>query len=257
MIVLNEKVDLYLKRIGADVKEGDPLDGETLKKIQYAHVTAVPYENLDILDGIPLSYDYGRLFGKIVTGRRGGYCFELNGLYAWLLREMGFEVQEFMARYLRGETEIPMRRHRVLKVLAEGRYYLCDVGVGAVAPRYPIILEDGLEQPQFGETYKMRKDSFFGRVLTELHGGGWRDVFGFTEEPQLNIDYIMPSFYCEKHADSIFNKENMIAIKTETGRKTLDGNVFKIFEGENLVECRELRAGEINECLYSHFGIQK
>ena len=129
-----EKILKYFERIGLEYDENAELNGEYLRKLQLAHVTAVPYENIDILRGTPLKLDDDSLFDKVVLRRRGGYCFELNGILAWLLRALGFGVTEYMGRFLRGEVGVPMRRHRVLKVEAADGVYMCDVGVGAKAP---------------------------------------------------------------------------------------------------------------------------
>ena len=250
-----EKILKYFERIGLEYDENAELNGEYLRKLQLAHVTAVPYENIDILRGTPLKLDDDSLFDKVVLRRRGGYCFELNGILAWLLRALGFGVTEYMGRFLRGEVGVPMRRHRVLKVEAADGVYMCDVGVGAKAPRCPLLLKEGLVQKQFGEEYRFEKRDFFGWVLTEKTNKGWGDVFSFTEEVQHPIDFVQPSFYCEKHEDSIFNKDYMIAIKTLTGRKTLDNNTFKIFEGSELISAKELSDSEIPVYLKEHFGL--
>jgi N-hydroxyarylamine O-acetyltransferase len=110
---------------------------------------------------IPLSLAVDDMFEKIVLRGRGGYCFELNGLFAWLLRSLGFTVKEYMSRYLRDETEIPMRRHRVLRVTCEQTDYLCDVGVGGVIPRRPLPFRTGIVSDQNGERYKLEKEDFF------------------------------------------------------------------------------------------------
>ena len=83
------KVEKYFKRIGLEMPENIVPNAELLSKLHYAHCTHVPYENLDILRSVPLDLDYDSLFDKIVTRGRGGYCFELNGLLGWLLRELG------------------------------------------------------------------------------------------------------------------------------------------------------------------------
>ncbi len=246
----------YYERIGLVFDPSERPSAELLRRLQYAHVTTVPYENADIVRGVPLSLDPDDLYKKIVIGRRGGYCFELNGLYGQLLRAAGFNVKaEYFARFLRGETVIPMRRHRVLHVEADGRDWLCDVGIGNVAPRYPLLLEEGTVQEQFGETYRFRRDDFLGWVVTELHKGEWRDVFSFTEEPQLDVDFEATSFFCERHDTSPFNKEWMFSIKTETGRKTLDGNVFKVFNGDEAVEVTALDGDSLIFTMREVFGI--
>ena len=249
------KVEKYFRRIGLEMPETIAPDGELLKKLHFAHCTTVPYENLDIIRNIPLRLDDVGLYQKVVEEGKGGYCFELNGLFAWLLRELGYKVTEYASRYLRGESSIPMRRHRVLKVEAVDGVYCADVGIGEVCPRYPLKLVEGLEQSQFDECYRFDKDEALGWVLMDFYKGQWRQFYSFTEEPQLPQDYIALSFYCEKHPDSPFIHAEMFSLKTETGRITLDGNVYKEFvNGE--VTVKELSEAEM-PAAYAKFGLVK
>lgn len=249
-------IALYLKRLGLPENYDLTNRLELLEELQLRHVTNIPYENLDIVKGSPLSLDVASLFEKIVINHRGGYCFEVNGLFGALLSELGFKVTHLAARFLRGEIDIPLRRHRVLLVECEGDEYICDVGIGSAAPRYPLKLEEGTIQYQFGEAYKLINDDFLGWVILELHKGEWRQFYSFTMEPQLAVDFITPSFYCEKHPDSIFNKDIMVAIKTEEGRKSLNGREYKKFLGEEIVELREnLTDHEITKILRQEFFI--
>lgn len=245
---------LYLKRIGFEGPVRD--DYDTLKRLQHAHLSTVPYENLDILAGKPLSYDAESLFRKIVTEHRGGYCFELNGAFGWLLRELGFELTDCMARFLKNEKTIPMRRHRVLKVCCADGLFLCDVGVGMVNPIYPVCL-DTLEVQQIGgEQYRITHDEFLGTVLHQCFEGEWDRFFSFTDEPQLDIDFIMPSFYCEKHPDSPFNKGDMLAIQTPFGGKhAVSGETLTYWDenGKHKVTVEDAQAR--SQMLKTYFGI--
>ena len=233
------KIQAFLERIGLDPDTKIEHTYEFLKKIQYASVTRIAYENLDILEGKPLSLKNEDLFEKIVVRKRGGYCFELNGLLADILEEMGFEVEHRFARYVRGEADIPMRRHRILTVTCEDGRYFCDIGVGDVAPKFPVKMEADLEQPQFEECYRFTKDEIHGWILWDFHKGEWRRFVTFTEEKQYDVDFIQPSFYCEAHPDSVFNKTPMLAIKTEKGRKAINDREYKEFAGTDLVHLEE------------------
>lgn len=251
-----EQIANTLSRLGLPMPEQLRPTKELLFSIQYQFTQTVPYENIDILRGIPLSLEEGDLYDKIVTRHRGGYCFEINGFLGMLLRSIGYDVIDYMARYLRGETEIPMRRHRVLIVTTEdGEKYICDAGIGQSAFRYPLPFIQGNEDHQCGEIYRLDRDDFYGWVISDWHHGAWRRFYGFTEEPQLNIDYIMPSFWCEKHPDSPFTSAYMLSIKTPDGRKTLDGNGFRVFAGEDVTETT-LSDAEIPEVLDTVFGIR-
>ena len=247
-------VTKYFSRIGLEMPETIVPDSELLRKLHLAHCTTVPYENVDMIRGIPTSLEEDALFRKIVEEHRGGLCFELNGSFGFLLRALGYKVTDYAARYLRGESSLPMRRHRVLKVEATDGVWLCDVGIGEVCQREPIALVEGLEQHQFGETYKLEKDPQLGWVLWDFYKGAWRKFYSFTEEVQIQADYIAPNFYCEMHPDSPFNKDEMFAVKTAEGRKTLDGHIYKEFRnGEVFV--RELTDKEMPEA-YAKFGLK-
>lgn len=248
------KVKKYLERIGMELPENVVPDSAFLRELQFAHCTHIPYENLDIIRGIPLSLDEDDLFRKVVEERKGGFCFELNGLFAWLLRQLGYKVTEYAARYLRGESGIPMRRHRVLKVEAEDGVWCCDVGIGEVCPRYPVRLTEGVEQPQLGECYRFDRDDFLGWVLMDLHKGEWRRFYSFTEEPQLPQDYDALCVYCEKSPKSPFINAEMFSLKTPEGRITLDGHIYKEFDGEE-VRVRELTDAEM-PWAYAQFGLK-
>lgn len=247
-------VKAYFDRIGLEMPEVIVPDSELLRKLQFAHCTTVPYENLDMIRDIPTSLEADALYQKIVVEGRGGLCFELNGSFGNLLRELGYGVTDLAARYLRGENTIPMRRHRVLKVQAIDGVWLCDVGIGEICPREPVKLLEGVAQEQFGEKYRLEKDTFLGWVLMDYYKGAWRKFYSFTEEPQLMVDYIAPNFYCEKHPESPFNKQKMFALKTPEGRITLDGNLYKEFRNAD-VTAKELSEEEM-PWAYSRFGLK-
>lgn len=253
-------ISAYLQRIGLSVQEVEH-SYNFLCRLQYAHVLHVPYENLDIVSGIPISLEPDDLFEKVVNQKRGGFCFELNCLYAHALGEMGFSVRSFLGRFLRNETGIPVRRHRLVGVECEGNTYICDVGLGQSAPRHPLLLKEGLVQEQFGERYRFAYDERLGWVLYELRHGEWRQYYSFTEDPQFEIDFMLPTFYCEKHEQSPFNKGVMVAIKTPVGRKAINGLDFKIFrnkymENEELVSMEEnMSEQRLVEVLQSEFGL--
>lgn len=248
------KVAAYFKRIGMEMPGTIVPDSALLKKLEFAHCTTVPYENLDIIRGIPLSLDEDALFDKVVTRGRGGFCFELNGIFGWLLRQLGYEVTDVASRYLRGEPAIPMCRHRVLIVKATDGVWCVDVGIGEVCPRYPVKLEEGLEQPQFDECYRFDRDPFLGWVLMDKHHGEWRRFYSFTEEPKLIVDFIAPTFYCEKHPDSPFFPDEMFSLKTAEGRITLDGHIYKEFRNGDVI-VKELAKTELPDT-YQKFGLE-
>ena len=134
-------VDCYLRRIGVD-RPAEP-DAEALARLHEAHLLAIPFENLSIAWGEPIVLDEVRLYRKIVDGRRGGGCYELNALFAWGLRALGYEVDVLSARVWRETARFgPEYDHMCLRVRASGRDWLADVGFGD-SFRRPMVLEAG------------------------------------------------------------------------------------------------------------------
>jgi len=254
-------IEPYLARIGYTGPVQPTV--ETLYALQSLHNERVPYENLDIMRGVPLSLEIPAIYDKVVTRGRGGYCFELNGLFAWLLRRVGYGVTEHFARYLRDEPALPMRRHRVLLVEAEGQTFLCDVGIGSCVPTFPLRFEMYLEQPQRSDVYRIVPDETLAYVLEEKRhgntppaGGVWLPLFSFTLEKQFGaMDFLSTSWTCESHPDSFFRKANMVSMRTPTGRKTLDGRTFKIFDGDSVTVTEAANDSEFNLLLKQYFGI--
>ena len=250
-------ISAYLRRIGFLPVKLVEASFTTLCNLQRLHLESVPYENLDIMRGIPISLEIDNLFDKIVTRRRGGYCFELNGLFAWLLRGLGFKVTEYLSRYLRDEEKIPMRRHRVLRVGVGGDCdYLCDVGVGGTIPRQPLAYKKNVVSQQNGESYLLKEEDFFGMVLYERQKDTWRRIYSFTEEEQATIDYTMPSFYCEKHPNSLFRTMDMVHIFTRNGRKSIADRKFREYNHKGTKTIMPATERDYKELLFVHFGIK-
>ena len=166
-----------------------PPDLATLKLLQDAHLKYVPYENLDILSGRLTSLEHDDMFAKIIMKNRGGICFELNGLYNWLLESLGYQVTSYAARFIDRLEEYQIRRHRVMCVALDGRSYLTDVGVNSESPRCPLELTVEKVQSDGISEYKFSRDPFFGWLLWQKERRKpWKRLFGFTEEPQLDMD---------------------------------------------------------------------
>lgn len=245
----------YLERIG--IYEKPEPTAENLMRIQKAHLQCVPYENLDILLNKPIVLEKEALYEKIVVGRRGGYCFEVNELLGHLLRDLGYGVTDLFGRFLRGETGIPMRRHHVLMVKCadDDAPYLADVGVGTGSPNLPMRIAEGEELQDGVIRYRLTRREFFGWVLEDLKRGQWGDVYSFTEEPNAPIDFVTASFWCEHAKESIFNKGAMVSLRTETGRRTIDVNEARIFDGDSVTVIPLETWAEKERILREWFGI--
>ncbi len=228
-----------------------------LTEMQKQHLFYIPYENLDLLNGVALSLAPDDLFNKIILHRRGGYCFELQGLFCCLLRSLGYEVKQYAGRFMDEPGIIQMRRHRILVVTLADKRYVCDVGVRSESPRMPLQLTENLVQDDGISSYRYEKDPFYGWVLMQKEKGkAWKPLLGFTEEEQIDADYVMPSFYCEQHPDSTFNKFMKISVFTQDSNLSIVGKTFKIYRNARVEQSKELHTNEeAVKLLKDEFGI--
>lgn len=176
----SDRLDAYLRRIGIE-KPVRP-DRETLDRLQRAHRLAITFENLDILLGRGISLDPERIFDKLVTGGRGGYCFEQNALYLDMLRAIGFEARPLLARVWLVAQETPPRTHTLNLVRLDGEQVIADVGFGgSFVP--PMRLADGEEaHTPDGARHRLRTDPEHGWMLERDAGAGWGPQYSFTLE---------------------------------------------------------------------------
>jgi N-hydroxyarylamine O-acetyltransferase len=199
-------IDAYLERIGyGGAREPTP---EMLRALHRAHLLAAPFENLDIHLGRPIVLDEAALFDKIVRRRRGGFCYELNGLFAALLRALGFEVTLLAAGVARQSGGFgPEFDHLTLLVrapqgeaAADSPPLLADVGFGD-SFREPLRLVEGAEQEQDGRAYRVERDGEHWTML-QRDGAGWEPQYRFTLQPRRLAEYAEMCNYHQTSPDS-------------------------------------------------------
>jgi len=247
-----DAVGAYLARINHD----GPLEpsAETLRQLQVAHLLAVPFENLSIHDHEPIVLNDTDLFDKIVLRRRGGFCYELNGLFAALLRALGFTVQMLSACVANSEGEWgPDFDHMTLLVGLEERW-LVDVGFGDSFVE-PLRFDVRTEQVQGSRSYRIDKEGDRFVLLQKIEGGEWKPQYRFSLEPRVYADYEEMCLYQQTSPESHFTKGRICSRLTRDGRLTISGNRFITTRG-NTREERELATDtEIGDALREHFGI--
>jgi N-hydroxyarylamine O-acetyltransferase len=200
---VNFDAGAYFERIGYEGPAAQSL--ETLRSVHLAHALSIPFENVDVLLGRPIRLDVEGLQAKLVTGRRGGYCFEQNTLLAAALEAMGFELTRLAARVRFGHRRVGARTHMLLRVEAEGAPWLADVGFGGLGILEPIAFVPNEPVDQFGWTYRLVRDGQ-ELVLQTREGDGWADQYGTTMEPQLDVDFVVANHYTSTHPDSPFTR---------------------------------------------------
>jgi N-hydroxyarylamine O-acetyltransferase len=210
----------YLERIGlarvAATQGGPPIpDVATLRALHRAHVTSIPFENLDPLRGVPASVELGDLQRKLVGERRGGFCFEHNSLLAAALVTLGYEVEPMLGRVGFRQSSERARSHMLLRVRdVTGGVWHADVGFGAGkrsgTPLEPIPFGPGGEHEQSGWRYRVEP---YGSelVLMAESDGSWSDMYSFVPEPVPQIDIETSNWFASTHPRSIFTRSLIIA----------------------------------------------
>ena len=250
------QIEQYLRKL--QLNDFEPaVNLATLTKLQDAHLKYIPYENFDCLNGKITSLKRQDMFNKVIMHNRGGICFELNGLYNWLLESLGFDVTSYSARFIDKMETYQLRRHRVMCVALGEKRYLTDVGVNSESPRVPLEIVEGLIQSDGISQYKFTRSEFWGWLLWQKERGKiWKRLFGFTEEPQIDKDFITASFWCDAHPDSPFIKSKKLSIFREDCNITIRGNYLKFYLGGRVKYRYKINTGaELKEILWEYFGI--
>jgi N-hydroxyarylamine O-acetyltransferase len=245
-------VDAYLARIGHTGRLEPKLD--TLQALHLAHATHIPFENLDILLGRPIRLDVGSLQAKLVESGRGGYCFEQNTLFAAALAELGFDVTLLAARVRFGANRTLPRTHMALQVRIDDATWLADVGFGAAGLLLPIRFGDSMPMRQFAWTYRLTAES--GQwVLQAQREGAWQDLYAFTLEPQLAVDFEVANHYVSTHPQSRFVQTLTVQRVTPEARHTLVNREYSVDSGSEVSRHSLRDDAELLDLLAGTFGL--
>lgn len=220
-------IDTYLRRINYDGPTTP--NAETLRRLQVAHLQSVPFENLSIHANEPIVLEDQALFEKIITRRRGGFCYELNGLFAALLRELGFKVEMLSAGVANDKGGFgPDFDHMALLVTAPDKpqqRWLADVGFGD-SFNEPLLLDERSEQPQGQRSYRIESDGDH-LILSQREGAAdWKHQYRFMIKPHTYSDYQEMCRYHQTSPESHFTKGRLCSRATPDGRITLSGLRF-------------------------------
>ena len=216
-------IEAYLKRINYNGSRA--VSPETLRALQVAHLLSVPFENLSIHSGEPIVLEEEALFRKIVDGRRGGFCYEANGLFAALLRDLGFSVMMLSAGVANSEGVFgPNFDHMTLLVTLDKRW-LVDVGFGD-SFREPLLLDTQDEQVQGPRSFRIIEGATHLFLEKRNDGGDWLAQYRFTLQPRTFPDYEEMCHFHQTSPESHFTKGTICSRATSEGRITLSGMRF-------------------------------
>lgn len=219
-----------------------------------AHMAAIPFENLDVLLGRGIRVDLESVFAKLVTDRRGGYCYEHGTLFQAALRAMGVDVAAHSARVLlvAPKAEAP-RTHMFLTVVDGGTTWVLDPGFGGPGPLVPVPLVEGREARHGRDVHRLvQHDGEW--VLEALVNGAMAPLWTASLEPQFPVDFALANHYVSTFPESLFVTRLMIRALTPDGRvSAMNRDVTLLRDGvaekQQLADRRELRA-----LLAAHFG---
>ena len=230
-------------------------DFETLKSMMRCQLFSVPFENLDVQAGKVVSLVPEEVYEKIVERRRGGYCYEVNGLFAMALDALGFSYRYVAARPMTYPVRRP-KTHMVIVVTLDDEQWLCDLGFGSFGIREPINLrwldrEIGQDFDTFNLTMVSERDY----LLQSLTDGAWKNLYEFNLCPQEWVDFEPANFLNSTHPDSIFVKNLMVVLQNESGKKVLTSYQFKSVSEGMTVETR-ISPEEIPALLQQEFFLR-
>jgi len=250
-------LDDYPARVGYHGPRAPTL--ALLRELTAAHTQSIPFENLDVLLGRRIELGIDAVFDKLVRQRRGGYCFEQNGLFLHVLTALGFEARPLSARVRidRPRDYTPPRTHMFLRVEIDGASWLTDVGVGALSLTAPLRLADGggtQETPHEPRRLVREGDRWFHQARL---GDAWADVCEFTGEEMPPIDREVANWFTSAHPVSHFLGRLIVARAAPGGRRiTLLNRELKLRDRDGHAERRELASPQaLLATLAEHFGL--
>jgi N-hydroxyarylamine O-acetyltransferase len=247
----------YFQRIGYAGARDATL--ATLDGIIAAHTRTIPFENLDVLLGRPIALDLPSVIDKLVHRRRGGYCFEHNGLLLAVLEALGFAVQPLSARVRlqRPRDFIPPRTHMFVRVELDGHPWLADVGVGGLSPTCALRLDVEDEQATPHEPRRIVREGGVWFHQARL-GDAWADVCEFTLETMPPIDREVANWFTSAHPQSHFKNRLMAARADVDGvRHTLLNHELTVRAGDGSAQHRRIDTpGELLVVLDEVFALR-
>jgi N-hydroxyarylamine O-acetyltransferase len=242
----------YFERIG--YRGPQETDRQTLTAIMRHQLRTVPFENLDVQAGKVVSLVPEDIVDKILGNGRGGYCYEVNGLFAMAVQALGVPYRMVGARPRTYASRRP-KTHMALILTFEGERWLFDLGFGSHGIRAPISLDrPDTDVLQDFDTYRLEKigdDRYLLRTVVE---GKWADQYEFDLSPQEWVDFVPANFLNSKHPDSIFVQHLVAVRQTDEGRKILFDDTFKVIARGHTAS-RSVAPHERDAVLLSEFGL--
>lgn len=255
-------VNRYASRIEIDL-EGKDRNRAFLDDIVFSHQRNIPFENLDICDfKQPPSLGIIDMYEKIITGKRGGYCFELNALFDAFLQTAGFSSTPCLSRSLKNYGYTQPIMHRGTIVSLEGERVYCDVGYGGPLPACSIPLEDGFEFTSRDQLFRIDAAghgwwhvSYCGSAASDAEARQPLPVIAFLDEAMDTVDFVPLAHFASTHPNSVFTQRRLVNRRTNEGNVSITADQFTCINSKGkqtkTVESEE----DFRALLTEHFGI--
>src|SRR5690625_1702021 len=218
-------VNNYLHRIEINQLEKNKL--EALKQLQLQHLLNIPFENLDVIRKVPIKLNVRKFYEKIIQNHRGGYCYELNGLFHWLLKELNYECYLVAATVLRPEGSYVMDRSHVTQIVELEQLYVVDVGFGD-STYQPIPLSGEVKEDVSGKYLVQKVDNQTFELKKEEGTGKWRSLQRIDLTPLKLNAFEEACHFKQTSPNSTFTKHDIVTIATLNGRYTLSDDTLTI-----------------------------
>ncbi|MEN2786022.1 arylamine N-acetyltransferase [Sphingomonas qilianensis] len=219
-------LDAYLARLTLGARPSP--DAEGLARLQRAHRLAIPFENLDVMLGRGIAIDSDAVFAKLVTARRGGYCFEHNRLFGDALAALGFTARPLLGRvWILNPEQTPGLTHTLSLVTIDGQDWIADPGFGgSYTPPMP-LLDGATAVAPDGATFRLEADAVYGWMLSRDAGEGWQRQYSFTLAEVWDADLQIGNHWCATAPASRFTQSAIVSIVLPGGFASLNGNAYR------------------------------
>ena len=247
-------VEAYLRRIEYH-GPGSP-SGQTLRDLHRQHLYTVPFENLDIALGVPIALDPDALFDKIVSRKRGGFCYELNSLFSELLKGLGFRVEMLSARVRSADGRFSREfDHMLLKVAMEEGSSIADVGFGD-SSLDPVRIEATNAHLDPRPEFAVVAANGAWELVRRQSDGSYLPDYCFTETRRQLTDFSEMCLFHQTSPDSHFTQNRVCTKALPNGRLTISG-MRRIETRDGIRRESALKSKEnLRTCLSKQFGIE-
>ena len=233
------------------------VDLETLRTLHLQHNSSIPFENIEVVLPREIELSDEAIFNKLVIARRGGYCFEQNGLFERVLREIGFEVRSLLGRVvLSNPPHMPPRTHRVVLVTLGDEQWIADVGFGGLTLTAPVRLKAESEQETPHGLYRLQQAGP-DWILQFRHHDRWQSLYQFEMGQQYQADFVMGNFHSAHWPQSHFRHHLLMCLhQPDGGKLTLTNYHFTHWQNGHVVEEKTLADTQaLYDVMQQRFGL--